>query len=251
MAIRKSWTRNETILVLELYCRTPFSKISKSNKDIIMLAQLLDRTPSSVGLKMANLASIDPTIRQKGMSNYSSQDKTIFDEFFENLDYLSEEAKIIYDQIIEESTQINDKLELKEGIDVRRYTVTREGQDLFRKSILIAYGNRCCITGINEPQFLVASHIKPWSKSEPKTERTNPKNGLCLNPMHDKAFDRGFITIDSDYRLVISKRINDIEMDKSTSTWFRKYEGEQIHLPDKWLPSKIFIEYHNNNIFLG
>src|SRR5574344_917891 len=169
----KKWTRNELILVLELYCRTPFSKISKSNKNIIMLAQLLDRTPSSVGLKMANIASIDPTIKQKGMSNSSFLDKEVFYEFFENLDSLSIEAKIIYDQIKNESVQLNEELELKEGLDVRRYTLTRDGQDLFRDSILIAYGNRCCITGINEPQFLIASHIKPWSKSEPKTERTN------------------------------------------------------------------------------
>ena len=52
----QKWSREETILAFELYCRTPFSKITKTNKDIIELAKLLGRSPSSVGLKMANLA---------------------------------------------------------------------------------------------------------------------------------------------------------------------------------------------------
>lgn len=61
----KKWSREETILAFELYCRTPFSKISKTNEDIINLAMLLGRSPSSVGLKMANLAHYDPEIRKK------------------------------------------------------------------------------------------------------------------------------------------------------------------------------------------
>ena len=57
------WSREETILAFDLYCRTPLKKITKTNKDIIELAKLLVRTPSSVGLKMANLAHFDPEIQ--------------------------------------------------------------------------------------------------------------------------------------------------------------------------------------------
>ncbi len=57
---REKWSREETILAFDLYCRTPFSKIGKTNKNIIELAELIGRTPSSVGLKMANLAHFDP-----------------------------------------------------------------------------------------------------------------------------------------------------------------------------------------------
>ena len=71
----KKWSREETILAFELYCRTPFSKISKTNEDIINLAMLLGRSPSSVGLKMANLAHYDPEIRKKNLAGMSHGSK--------------------------------------------------------------------------------------------------------------------------------------------------------------------------------
>lgn len=91
----KKWSREETILAYELYCRTPFSKIAKSNKEIIALAELLGRTPSSVGLKMANLAHYDPEIQKKnlaGMAHGSRLDKQICEEFAEDWEKLSFEA---------------------------------------------------------------------------------------------------------------------------------------------------------------
>lgn len=99
--------------------------------------------------------------------------------------------------------------------------------------------------------FSKASHIKPWSVSNIKTERTNPSNGLCLNAMHDKAFDRGLITIDKNYRIVNSRYIKDAVMDEKTREWFAFYNGKEIILPDKFLPGKEFIQYHNDVIFKG
>lgn len=87
--------------------------------------------------------------------------------------------------------------------------------------------------------------------SNEKTERTNPHNGLCLNSLHDKAFDKGLFTIDKDYRIIISDKVRDAEMDSKTRAWFMGYEKHQIILPDKFLPGKEFIEYHNDVIFQG
>ena len=42
---REKWNREETILAYDLFCKIPFSKISKTNKDIISLAELLGRQP--------------------------------------------------------------------------------------------------------------------------------------------------------------------------------------------------------------
>lgn len=67
--------------------------------------------------------------------------------------------------------------------------------------MLSAYNNTCAITKIKINEFLVASHIKPWAKDQ--NNRLNPHNGICLNSIHDKAFDRGLITIDKDYNIVI------------------------------------------------
>ena len=102
---------------------------------------------------------------------------------------------------------------------------------------------------MKKPDLLIASHIKPWKDSDSRTERTNPSNGLCLNALHDKAFDRGFITLDKDYRIVISKRLSDMRVDEKTRDWFFSYDHQQIMLPDKFIPGRDFIEYHNDVVF--
>ena len=80
-------------------------------------------------------------------------------------------------------------------------------------------------------------------------ERTNPANGLCLNALHDKAFDRGLITLDKRYKIIVSRKLKDTEMDSETKSWFMGYSDHQIILPDTFLPGKDFIEYHNDVIF--
>jgi putative restriction endonuclease len=52
---RRNWTRNELIVAFNLYCRTPFGRIDRRNPEIIALAAALDRTPSAVSWKLANL----------------------------------------------------------------------------------------------------------------------------------------------------------------------------------------------------
>ena len=253
---REKWTREETILAFDLYCRTPFAKITKTNKDIIALAEVLGRTPSSVGLKMANLAHYDPELISrniKGMSNTSRLDKEIVDEFNGDWEELSYQAQLIMSKYKHtDVASLNPEIlleDIPEGIDIEKEMKVRVGQCFFRMSVLTAYGNSCCITGMKKPDLLIASHIKPWKDSDSRTERTNPSNGLCLNAFHDKAFDRGFITLDKNYKIIISEKLSDINMDEKTHNWFYSYENQQIMLPDKFLPRKEFIEYHNDVVF--
>lgn len=72
-------------------------------------------------------------------------------------------------------------------------------------------------------------------------------NGLLLNAFHDKAFDRGYMTIDDDYRVHISARVphNDIN-----DYWMYQFEGRYITLPSSNPPSHEFIEYHQKHVFL-
>lgn len=235
---------------MELHCRTPFNKISKTNPDIIKLANLIGRTPGSVGLKMANISHFDPDVKARnlsGMSNASKLDEEIFNEFNKNMYALSSEAEKILDKIAGSKTpDYNISLG---GHSVTVETIQRVGQEKFREYVLASYQTKCCITGLSEAMLLLASHIKPWKDSDDLTEKTNPQNGLCLNPWHDKAFDRGFITLDNNYCIVTSQRMKSIEMDDSTRKWFYQYDGKQINLPDKFLPDKKFIEYHNDVIF--
>ena len=53
----KSWTREEMILAFNLYLKLPFGKINARNSEIIELAQIINRSPSSVALRLVNYAS--------------------------------------------------------------------------------------------------------------------------------------------------------------------------------------------------
>ena len=185
MSERRNWTREETILAFDLYCRTPFGKIDKNNPDIIELAKLIGRTPSAVGLKMTNLAHYDPELQKRhisGMSNTSKLDGEIFNEFSNDWTDLSYHAQLIRANMlgenIEETIDLGDIDKIPPGEYRERMTKTRVGQYFFRMAVLTSYRNRCCITGMEKPELLVASHIKPWKDSDEKTERTNPSNGL-------------------------------------------------------------------------
>ena len=78
----------------------------------------------------------------------------------------------------------------------------RVNQGLFRETLLKRY-NKCCLCGVSDEHFLVASHIKPWVVSE-SDEKLDPDNGFILCPNHDKAFDGGYITFADDGKIVIS-----------------------------------------------
>lgn len=250
------WSREETILAFDLYCRTPFGKISQGNPEIIKLAELLGRTPGSVGLKMHNLAHYDPELRKRNvtaMAHGSKLDGEIFTEFSKDWENLSYQAQLIRARMqnkdIFEIVDLGDIAEMPTGKYRDQMMKARVGQYFFRMTVLNSYENRCCVTGLMQSDLLVASHIKPWRVSDEHTERTNPKNGLCLNSLHDKAFDRGLITLDKSYRVIISRKLRDVQMDTDTRLWFMAYEGQQIILPDRFLPGEDFIEYHNDVIF--
>lgn len=259
MAINRTgtkWSRDETILAFDLYCRTSFGKISQSNPDIIELANLLGRTPGSVGLKMHNLAHYDPELKKRNvtaMAHGSKLDGEIFAEFSKDWASLSYQAQVIRANMLHK--EVSDLIDL-EGMELipageyrEQMMKSRVGQYFFRTAVLNSYENRCCVTGLKKTELLVASHIKPWKVSDPKTERTNPMNGLCLNSLHDKAFDRGLITLDQNYKIILSRKLVDAEMDSETKNWFLSYANNQIILPARFLPEKNFIEYHNDVIF--
>lgn len=256
----KVWTWDETLLAFDLYSKMQYSKISAKNKEVIALAELLGRKPGAVAKKMFNIAAHDPKQLERGvvaLSHTNKFDKLIWDDFEENSCKLALDAKMVLankknisiDQLV--SSEIEDvEVEIfPYGEDRERATTARVGQYFFRTAVLSAYNKKCCITGINEPKLLIASHIKPWRVSEDKNEKTNPRNGLCLNPLHDKAFDKGLITLSKDYRVVVSQAMKDIKMDTDTYNWFMSYDGKSIVLPDKFLPGAAFIEYHNDVVF--
>lgn len=249
---QRLWIRDELILAINLYCKLPFGKMHSRNEEIIKLADLINRTPSSIALKLGNFASFDPTLKQRGISgasNASKLDKQIWDEFYNNWDAaLIESEKLLADRkhtTIEELNEVDLRDLDKEGLNKERLVKTRINQCIFRKMILATYNNSCCITGIDNTDLLIASHIIGWQKDE--KNRLNPMNGICLNALHDKAFDRYLITVSADdYTLKVSSKLKSKKSLESMEQYFLKFENKKVRLPDKFLPSKGFLKVHND-----
>ena len=179
-------------------------------------------------------------------------DGAIWEEFRNDWESLAYQSKEIMERLNKGSINkpsifIYENMPL--GENAERIVKQRIGQNFFRAAVLSSYENKCCITGISISQLLIASHIKPWECSDIRTERTNPQNGLCLNALHDKAFDKGFITIDKSYNIIVSAKLKESRIDEITKAWIVSFDGKEINLPHRFLPEEHFIEYHNDIVF--
>lgn len=253
---KRPWTREEEIIVLNLYCRIPFQKSSKFHPAVVSIAKLIGRTPSSVNMKIGNFGSFDTNLKAQGivgLSNASKLDKQIWDEYndkWDELAYLSESLISKFKgEKLEDGGTLNQTIDAPLGLDKISAVKQRINQKFFRESVLCSYGCKCCITGIAIPELLIASHIKPWSIAS-ESERTNPRNGICLNALHDKAFDKGFITVTADFKIKVSNKVKRAFSNEILNKYFIVLENTKINLPDKFLPDRLFLEYHNDQVFL-
>tara|TARA_B100001971_G_C18263100_1_gene588995 strand:- start:3714 stop:4463 length:750 start_codon:yes stop_codon:yes gene_type:complete len=137
-----------------------------------------------------------------------------------------------------------DGLEPKEGRDVVRSVKTRLDQRTFSDIVFKNYNSTCCITGLDIPTVNRASHIIGWADPQGKKIRLDPRNGLCLSATYDAAFDRHLISLDDDYRIILSKEIKDHYSSQSVQTYFHSKEGDAITLPRSYLPKKDYLEFH-------
>lgn len=216
---------------------------------------MISRSPSALNMKIGNIGRLDPELKKKditGLTHGAKMEELVWNEFNSDREKLVYEAEKIIEQLTNQSVE-NIYLQSEEidysSQDKIRLVKTRINQNFFRSSVLSAYNNTCAITKIKINEFLVASHIKPWA--EDKNNRLNPHNGICLNSIHDRAFDRGLITISRDYKIIISSRLKDFYTNEFIDDVFRKYEGHQILIPKKFKPLSEFLEYHNDVIFKG
>src|SRR2546426_4711941 len=172
------WTREHFLIALNLYCKLPFGRFDRTNRVVIEVAIKMGRTPSSLAMKLSNFASLDPVQRArgiKGLSGATKQDQIMWNEFHAHLDSLgSESEQLLHDLFTKDDDRevdfLNrDKVRLERSSELVAPTGptqatanvrVRRGQQFFRQTILNAYGVRCCISGINVPRLLVASHIK-------------------------------------------------------------------------------------------
>lgn len=149
-------------------------------------------------------------------------------------------AKLNVDPVIPEGYVYDAKS--KDGQDRVREVKTRIGQKAFREVILDIYNDRCCITGLDIPAINRASHIIGWA--ERKDIRMDPRNGLCLSATYDAAFDKHLISLDDDYRIILSKHIKDHYSSESVQTYFLSKEGDAITPPKSHPPKHAYLQEH-------
>jgi putative restriction endonuclease len=248
---QKLWTRDELILAINLYCKLPFGKMHGRNSRVKDLAKLIGRSPGAVSRKLTNLASFDPFLKArgiKGSTRAGKLDEIIWNEFYNNWDAAFEESEKLLIKFSHTTVAKLYKIDLSnipKGLDKYRWVKTRVNHYLFQEVVMSNYNNRCCITGIDNPELLIASHIAKWSKDE--NNRLNPMNGLCLNALHDKAFENGLITISAeDFTIKVSSLLKKKQNIESIKQNFLNIEGKAIKQPDKFLPSKELLVIHNN-----
>jgi putative restriction endonuclease len=250
---QRLWSEEESILTINLYCKIPFGQMHSRNADVIALAHLIDRSPSSIARKLGNFASFDPKLRArgvKGLENASKLDKHIWNEYMQNWDeQFIESEKLLAKKkhtTIEQLNHIDlDNLKDIQGKERERLVTVRVNQSLFRKIVLTNFNNQCCITGIKQTELLVASHILPWSKHQ--ADRLNPKNGLALNYLHDKAFDCGLLTITEDLKIKVSSSFLKNQDILSIKQNFIDYDGKSLIEPQKFFPDTEFLKIHNQS----
>ena len=208
---RRSWTNDELIKTLALYCQIPFGRMHSRNPAVIFLAKSIGRTPSAVALKLVNFASLDPDLHERGvggMGNVSRADRMVWHEFFGKWETLADYSVVEGPPETTRPSKGKRFLNLSPPsgpTEVTRDATIRRGQSFFRAAVMAAYDGRCCITGITSLEMLRASHIVPWSLNP--ALRLDPRNGLCLNALHDAAFDRGLITLSEKFELCVSRRL--------------------------------------------
>jgi putative restriction endonuclease len=246
---RANWTRKELIVAFNLYCKIPFGKIHNRNPDVIELAGVLGRTPSSLSWKLANFASLDPSLKKRnisGATHASGLEREIWEEFNENWERLAFESEALRLEMSGRSPLGEDEQLFPEGKTRDAIVRTRVNQGFFRAAVLAAHNAQCCITGIAVGELLCASHIVPWSKDI--KNRTNPRNGLCLNAFHDRAFDRGLLTITPGYEVKLSTKMTGLK-GPGLDSFIHKYDRAKIVVPSRFAPDPLFLQYHHDHIF--
>ncbi len=248
-----NWTPEQVKLAFYFYCQTPFGKLHSRNPDIIELAKLIGRSPGALAMKLVNFASLDPSITEtgrKGLSGASSLDKKIWHEFNSDWERLSIECEQLSQYLLADHGSAerdrrdwSDEFDLEDFTGETRQTVVRQRikQDFFRRAVLSSYRGRCCISGVTDSRLLIASHIVPWRTD--KANRLNPRNGLCLSPIHDKAFDNHLFTLTSDWHILLSRQLKNTK-NRFLRDVFWSVNEKRIELPERFAPDPSFTEQH-------
>ena len=252
MSKHQGWSQDELLVAFRLYCRTPFGKLHQHNPEIIELARLLGRTPSAVAMKACNFASLDPIQKNRNISalgNVSRADRELWESFGKEAESVVTAAEAAYARLSgSEFAAFLPEMEQPEGpTEVERQVRVRRIQGFFRAAVLTSYNYRCALSDIAVPELLTASHIIPWSINAER--RADPRNGIALNALYDRAFDRGLITFDTSWRLVVSSRLKTDNPPIIQRQALLDMDGHSLRMPERFAPDPAAMAYHREHLF--
>lgn len=247
----ENWNREELVIAFNLYHQIPFGAIHARNPKLVELAAILGRSPGSVSFKLSNFARLDPSLQARGirgLQHGAKGDKEVWHEFVQRPDALVyESAQLLaarLERSVENVAEVDESDLPPPGEEREAIVRLRVNQSFFRKRVLSAYQFRCCVTGLGTRELLVASHIVPWA--EDAANRLNPKNGLCLNALHDRAFDRHLMWIEPDATVHFAPSLHEsARRGEASLAWMLGFEGAQLKLPKQFAPDADFLRLHS------
>jgi putative restriction endonuclease len=250
MPTGENWSREEHILAFNLYSQVPFGTIHIRNPKIKELARLLGRSVGSVSYKLANFARLDPSLQKRGIRGLphgAKGEEQVWNEFADHPEELAfESQKMLAEregQPVEEIAQIETEDLPPPGRERDAIVKVRVNQSFFRKRVLSAYEFRCCVTGLSLKPLLVAGHIIPWAVD--KKNRLNVRNGLCMNALHDRAFESHLMWIDKKLIVRMSKRLREEKEPSEAARWLLSFDGKSLVLPSKFQPDAKLLLKHS------
>jgi putative restriction endonuclease len=163
------WTREQLLVALTLYWQIPFGRFDQHNPEVISYSKLIGRSPSALAMRLSNGASLDPAITstgRTGLAGISNAARALWEEVHQDWEWFateSEQAAVALG-IADSPAEIDETtIDIPNFVGGERaaQVMVRIGQNLFRSTVLSAYRNQCCITGLTTPSLLIASHIVP------------------------------------------------------------------------------------------
>lgn len=120
------------------------------------------------------------------------------------------EFDILANLIIRNLESSNESLtdDAKKAVTAERLKMLKQriGQQKFSDNVKNNYYNKCCfpMCNIEGPEFLIGSHIARWADNVEL--RGDTANGLSLCLIHDKAFEKGYFTLDESYKIIVHNK---------------------------------------------
>ncbi len=164
-------------------------------------------------------------------------------EYLNNLenDILNERSEIYRKKLLKLEKELQN-----EGFEEEKFI----RGNIFKRQIPMIYHNTCAISGLQinatfNVSLIDACHIVPFSNSYDDTIT----NGISLTPTLHRAFDRGLISIDDNYCVIVSNKFNESYIESKYS--INQFEGKKVLLPSnkKYYPKLENLEWHRKNIF--